>query len=134
MAMMRSLRSKLVLALVVLIVILTAAEWLSGRTSPSGQLLTPSLEQLNQQPAGYEGERVRATGTVRAFEPGTAGEYYVLEEAGQYRVAIHGLPLTTLRPLTNEQMTVQGLFHYKDGVGVYIDASGWAVPPATPAS
>lgn len=132
--MMRSVRAKLVVALVVLVVILTAAGWISNRTSPSDQLLTPSLQRLNRQPDGYEGKQVRATGIVRVFEPGTVGEYYVLEEAGQYRVAIHGLPRATLRKYTNRSMTVEGVFHYKDGVGVYIDATGWSFPPATPAS
>lgn len=132
--MIRSLRAKVVLALVVFIVVVTAADWISSRTSPSGQLLTPSLQRLNQQPGGYEGKRVRVTGTVRVFEAGKPDEYYVLEEAGQYRVAIHGLPLATLRPLTNTQMTVQGDFHYKDGVGVYIDVTAWSIPPATPAA
>lgn len=131
---MRSLRAKLGVALVVLIVIVTAAEWISNRTSPADQLLTPSLQQLNRQPTGYEGKRVRATGIVRVFEPGKADEYYVLEEAGQYRVAIHGLARATLRPLTNTPMTVQGIFRYKDGVGVFIDTTSWSVPPATPVS
>lgn len=132
--MTRSLRAWIVVALVMFVVIVTAAGWLSRRTAPSDQILTPSLEQLNRQPEGYEGDQVRATGIVRVFEPGTRGEYYVLEEAGQYRVGIHGVPLATLRPLTNAQMTIQGTFRFKDGVGVYVDVTRWSIPPATPAA
>lgn len=130
--MMRSWRAKLVFALAVAIAIAWGATWVSDHTSPSHELLMPELKRLNRQPDGFEGKHVRATGVVRVFEAGTPDEYYVVEEAGQYRVAIHGVPLAALRPLTNTPMTVQGVFHFKQGIGVYIDVTSWSVPPATP--
>ena len=132
--MIRSLRLWIIGLLVLVVVVATAAGWISRHTSPSDQVLTPTLLILTQQPDVYVGERVLVTGDVRVFEPGTAGEYYVLEEAGQYRVAIHGLSLATLRPLTNRKMTIEGVFRYKDGVGRYIDVAGWSIPPATPSA
>lgn len=130
--MMRSPRAWIIVVLVLFVVLVTAAGWISRRTAPANLILTPSLERLNRQPEGYEDDRVRVTGVVRVFEAGTPGEYYVLEEAGQYRVGIHDVPLAILRPLTNGPMTIQGVFHFKDGIGVYIDVAHWSLPPATP--
>lgn len=131
--MMRSLRLWIIGILVLFAIIVSLAGWISQRTAPSHQVLTPTLLRLTQDQDSFTGERVRVTGDVRVFEAGKPDEYYVLEEAGQYRVAIHGLPLATLRPLTNGRMTVEGVFHYKDGVGRYIDVTSWSIPPATPA-
>lgn len=128
MGVMRSLRVWIIVVLVAFIVVVSLAGWISRRTAPSHAVLSPTLVRLVRQPESYEGELVRVTGDVRVFEGGTPGEYYVLEEGGQYRVAIHGLPLATLRPLTNGRMTVEGVFHFEDGVGRYIDVMDWTTP------
>lgn len=126
--MVRSSRLWIIAALAVLIVVLTLAGWMSRRTAPASEVLSPTLSRLARQSEAFEGKRVRVTGDVRVFEAGAPGEYYVLEEGGQYRVAIHGVPLSTLRPLTNGQMTIEGVFRYEDGVGRYIDVAEWATP------
>lgn len=126
---MRSPRVWIIVALLVFVAVVSLAGWIGRRSAPSNEVLTPTLVRLVRQSESWEGERVRVTGDVRVFEAGTSGEYYVLEEGGQYRVAIHGLPLATLRPLTNGRMTVEGIFHFEDGVGRYIDATDWTTPP-----
>jgi hypothetical protein len=35
----------------------------------------------------------------------------------------------TLRPLANGRMTVEGVFHFEEGVGRYIDVTEWTAPP-----
>ncbi len=131
--MMRSPRTWLIAGLLVIVAIITLAGWISRSTSPDEDVLTPTLLQLTQRTDVYQDKRVLVTGDVRVFEAGTPDEYYVLEEAGQFRVAIRGLPLTTLRPLTNARMVVEGVYHFKDGVGRYIDVADWSTPPAPPA-
>jgi hypothetical protein len=118
-------------ALVAAILVVSIAEGFGSSSAPSGEALRPTLVDLVRQTAWYEGKRVRVTGDVRVFEAGTPDEYYVLEQDGQYRVAIHGLPLSTLRPLTNAQMTIEGDVHFEEGVGRYIDVTDWSTPPAT---
>jgi hypothetical protein len=131
-AMMRSPRVWIIVALVALVAVVSLAGWISRRTAPSHEVLTPTLVQLVRQSEPYEGERVRVTGDVRVFEADTPGEYYVLEEGGQYRVAIHGLQLATLRALTNGRMTIEGVFQFEDRVGRYIDVTDWATPSVSP--
>jgi hypothetical protein len=131
--MKRSPRAWIIVALLAFVAVVSLAGLLSHRTAPSPELLTPSLVDLVRQSAPFEGERVRVTGDVRVFEAGTPGEYYVLEHGGQYRVAIHGLPLDTLRPLMNARMTIEGVFHFEDGVGRYIDVTDWTTPSPTTA-
>lgn len=133
-AMMRSPRIWIIAGLLVIVAIITLAGWISRSTSLDEDVLTPTLLQLTQRTDVYQDKRVLVTGDVRVFEAGTPDEYYVLEEAGQFRVAIRGLPLTTLRPLTNARMVVEGVYHYEDGVGRYIDVTDWTTPSAPPAA
>ncbi len=122
-----------VVGLAIFVAVVSGASWLSRQTAPSHALRTPTLVDLVRQSESFEGERVRVSGDVRVFEAGTPDEYYVLEQDGQYRVAMHGLPNTTLRPMTNGRMTVEGEFHFEEGVGRYIDVTAWteATPTGT---
>ena len=128
--MTRSPRIWIIVALVVFVAVASLAGWVSRRTAPPHEVLSPTLLQLVRQPESYEGERVRVTGDVRVFEAGTPGEYYVLEQGGQYRVAIHRIPLDTLRSLKNGRLTIEGVFDFEDGVGRYIDVTDWTTPSA----
>lgn len=132
MAMRRPSRAWIIIGLLVLVAVASVAGWISQRTEPTPEVLSPSLEKLVWQSESFEGESVRVTGTVRAFAVGTPGEHFVLEDANQNRVEIFGVPQSTLHALTNGSMTIEGEFHFEDGVGRYIDVTTWATPSATP--
>jgi hypothetical protein len=110
--------------------VLSVAAWLSQRTEPMPEVLSPSLEALVWQTESFEGESVRVTGTVRVFAIGTPGEHFVLEDAKQNRVEIFGVPRSALHELSDKSMTIEGVFHFKDGVGRYIDVTEWSTPSA----
>lgn len=128
--MKRSLRAGLVGALLLFVGVVSLAIWSTDPSEPETVATTPTILQLVQQSDFHEGDRVRVTGDVRVFEPDAPGEYYVLEQDGQFRVAIHGLPLDTLRPLTDERITIEGEFRFEDGVGRYIEVTNWSTPSA----
>ncbi len=128
--MTRSPRVWIVGALVIFVAVMSVAGWISQRTEPTPELLTPSLEELVWESESFEGKPVRVTGTVRAFATGTPGEHFVVEDAKQNRVEIFGVPRETLRSLTDGELTIEGVFDFEDGVGRYIDVTGWATPDA----
>jgi hypothetical protein len=132
-AMRRPPRAWIIIGLLVLATVMSVAAWISQRPESAPEVLFPSLEKLVWQTESFEGELVRVTGTVRAFAVGTPGEHFVLEDAKQNRVEIFGVPRGTLHALTNGNMTIEGVFHFKDGVGRYIDVTTWATPTATTA-
>jgi hypothetical protein len=130
--MRRPPRAWIIIGLLVLAAAVGVAGWISQRTEPTPEVLTPSLEALVWQTESFEGEVVRVTGTLRAFAVGTPGEHFVLEDAKQNRVEIFGVPRSTLHELTDGSMTIEGEFHFEDGVGRYIDVTDWTTPSAPP--
>ncbi len=129
--MRRPPRAWIIIGLLVFGTVLGVAGWISQRAEPPPEVLSPSLEQLVWQTDSFEGEPVRVTGTVRGFAIGTPGEHFVLEDAKQNRVEIFGVPAGTLHALTDRSMTIEGVFHFEDGVGRYIDVTQWATPAAS---
>lgn len=79
-----------------------------------------TVGQLWQHASQYEGKRVKTDGVVRIFSPGP-NEYFVIEQAGQYRVGLRGRANTELEPLVGQTVTAEGIVHFKEGFGYYID-------------
>ncbi|HEY7031467.1 MAG TPA: hypothetical protein VH482_09085 [Thermomicrobiales bacterium] len=79
-----------------------------------------TVRQLARAPAVYEGEHVATEGDARVFAAGRADEYFVLEQAGQDRVGLRGVPAATLTPWVGSAVAVDGVFRFEEGFGIAI--------------
>ena len=68
----------------------------------------------------YTGRRVTVAGVVRAFEGGTPGEYFTLDE-GPNRIGLRG-DAAMLRAQVGHRVAATGLLTFKPGVGIFLDA------------
>jgi hypothetical protein len=66
---------------------------------------------------------------MRVFAPGTTDEHFAIEQAGQDRVGLRGLPAATLTPLVGTAVAVRGMFGFEEGFGIAIRVE--AIAPLT---
>lgn len=118
---MMRMRVLLLLAVVALGVVVIGLVVADRRHSAPTIHVSP--RQLAAAPETFEGERVATSGVVRVFEADTPNEYYVVEEAGDYRVGLRGVPNATLRPLVGLAVDVAGTFDFSPTVGVYLQVT-----------
>jgi hypothetical protein len=113
-------RRRMLIGLIGLIVIVAgASRLLTGSGEPEGTAMV-TVGQLWQHASQYEGKRVETEGVVRIFSPGP-DEYFVIEQAGQYRVGLRGPANSALEALVGQTVTVKGVVHFKEGFGYYIE-------------
>jgi hypothetical protein len=112
-------RRRMLIALIVMVLIVAGAARLLTESDDTGGTETVTVGQLWQHASQYEGKPVQTTGIVRIFSPGP-NEYFVIEQAGQYRIGLRGLPNAELEPLVSQTVTVTGTVHFEDGFGYYI--------------
>src|SRR5690349_17661516 len=88
--------------------------------SPQSSVLSISVRDAWLGHERYAGRRVTVAGVVLAFEAGTPGEYFTLDE-GPNRIGLRG-DAATLRAQTGHRVAATGLLSFKPGVGIFLDA------------
>jgi hypothetical protein len=127
-------RGRILIGLIVMIVIIAGASRLLTSSGEHEGTAMVTVGQLWQHASQYEGKRVKTEGIVRIFSPG-ANEYFVIEQAGQYRVGLRGLANRDLESLVGQTVTVEGVVHFQEGFGYYIEVEQLAPQSAgTPVS
>lgn len=117
---------------VALVVVIGLVVILRSSSDHGGPPVQVSVQQLWQAPEAYQGTRVRTNGLLRVFAPGSASEYFVAEQAGQYRVGVRGFDRAVLEPLIGREVRIEGTLQIDSQFGIFIDAA--LVEPIAPAS
>jgi hypothetical protein len=112
-------RRLLVVLIVVIVVVAGASRLLTGSGDDEGTAMV-TVGQLWKNASQYEGQLIHTEGVVRLFSPGP-DEYFVIEQAGQYRMGLRGRSNAQFESLVGQTITVEGTVHFKDGFGYYIE-------------
>lgn len=91
--------------------------------APRGTLNTPlplSVREAWLAHERYAGRRVALVGVVRAFEAGTAAEYFTLDD-GPNRIGLRG-DVAALRERAGRRIRATGLLVFKPGDGIFLVA------------
>lgn len=90
----------------------------------SSGVVETTTRQLWESPEAFEGRTVRTNGVLKVFSEGTADEHYVVEQEDQYRVGVRGPSAEELRPLVWREVAVEGILHFAEDFGVFIEVRG----------
>jgi len=114
---------------IVVLVLGAAAAMLVARGLAVGATTRVTVEQLWASSDSYQDRRVETEGVVRVFAPRTSEEYYVLEQAGQYRVGLRGVPPERLRLLVGRTVEVEGIARFREEAGIAIEVERLTLVP-----
>lgn len=97
-----------------------------------GPTIAVTVQELQTAPDAYRGRTVTTRGVVRIFDAGAPDAYAVLEDAGQERVGLRGLPLARLAAWRGAVVRVTGVVHFDPAFGLYLQVMH-LVPASGPA-
>ncbi|HET7093530.1 MAG TPA: hypothetical protein VFI22_08640 [Thermomicrobiales bacterium] len=103
-----------------MVVVVAAVVHFTAPTTDQTLPAAVTVHELAMNPTAYDGLRVRASGVARVFSAGGADEHFVVEQGGQDRVGLRGMPSAALTPFVGTPVVVEGVAGFEPGFGAAI--------------